>query len=306
MTAANIIADLPELRWRTFAAPCEQSSYKGSHAQAKRGYPFVDGNAHDWTGRNSYEIPATRLHFINTIKPKDWYPTRWNQFREALENGKPGPLDHPDLGAVQAVVLTWDVDLKASNRGGVVVDVSWEETIESLDERVVYLGPDITPGAAAEAADTAMAALGIVYPTGKGNTSFVEGIRQIEGFALSTRVTVQGAINQVKGTIVEVMRSADRTHAHAAWLLHGHLVALWDGLRSIANEAKLTSRATATARALTDTTLDALARQYGNTTKDMMGLNLDLLRSPTVKRGALVTYFSGSVDVNSPLKRLLP
>jgi hypothetical protein len=48
---------------------------------------------------------------------------------------------------------------------------------------------------------------------------------------------------------------------------------------------------TATFVADRQTTLDAVARRFGNTLRQVMGLNLNLLRRPVVERGTPVTYF---------------
>jgi prophage DNA circulation protein len=300
---SNIIGDLPELRWRGLRAPCESAHYKGSHTQAERRYPYVDGAGHDWTGMDPYQFQPTRLHFINTIKPGDWYPTKWNAFRAALEDGSSDDLDHPDLGAVRARVLSWDVALNAQNRGGIVVDVVWTQTIDNLDERVVFLGPDVSPAALAQACDDGMTELGIEYPDGKSETSLFELISQIDGFLFSTRLTIQGQINQAVGTVAGLIKTVNNLQDHAAWALYGNLVALWNGLKAMQQEVISTQRATRIVVTSSETTLDQIARDVGNTVDELIGLNLSLLRSPSVGKGVKVTVYSGGAGTSSPLRK---
>jgi prophage DNA circulation protein len=243
------------------------------------------------------------LHFLNTIKPGDWYPTKWNDFRAALEDGSAGDLDHPDLGSVRARVLTWDVALNAQNRGGVVVEVVWEETIDNLDERVVFLGPDISPKALAAGADSDMAKLGIAYPTGKPNTSLTDMINQIDGLAFSATLSAQGLINQAMGTVSGLIKTIDRLNDHTTWALHGNLVALWNALRAMAAEVVSVNRATRVIVTTAETTLDQIARDAGNTVDEIVGLNLSLVSSPSVPKGSRVTVYSGGVSVSSPLRK---
>jgi hypothetical protein len=302
LTAANIIGDLPVLKWRGLEAPCESASYRGSHSQAERRYPYIDGAGHDWTGRDPYQFTPTRLHFLNTIKPYNWFPTRWNDFRAALENGTSGDLDHPDLGTVRARVLTWEVDLTAQNRGGIVVNVVWSETVDNLDERVVFLGPDVTPSALASAADDGMSSLGIDYPDGVGSTSFSEMLGSIEGFAFSARLSSGGAINQAMGVVSKVVKTVENVNDHAAWALRDNLTQLWDALRVTSQQFIQAQRATGVLVTSSETTIDAIARDVGNSVSDITSLNIGLVRSPGVPRNTRVTFYTGGTSISSPLR----
>jgi len=301
--AVNVIGDLPQLKWRGLAAPCESATYSGSHSQAERRYPYIDAAGHDWTGRDPYQFAHVRLHFLNTIKPGDWYPAQWNSFREALENGDSGALEHPDLGTVRARVVSWEVALTAQNRGGIVVDVSFVETVDNLDERVVYLGPDVTPTAVAEAADDAMATLGVPYPDGTGSTSLLDGIKSIEGQLFSATLSVKGAINQMVGTVEGLIKTVNAINDHVAYLLYGHLITLWNALQQMGKSVVETQRATAVFRVVNDTTIDALGRELGNTVQELIGLNLSLVNRPNVPPGTNVRYYTGGVSISSPLRK---
>lgn len=293
---SGILSDLPLLKWRGLSAPCTSSSYDGGHRQSERLYPFIDAAGHDNVGRAAYRIPDTTLLFHNGIKPSDWYPHKWNEFHEALRDGTAGPLEHPDLGPVLARVLTWHVVLDAGNRGGVTVTVAWTETRDNLEEDAAFVGPDVSPKAAAEQADANLADLtppelpDFSIP---GLSTFTDAIAQIEGAVLSLELTAGGLINQVQGVIAKTYGNLDRRLSHDTYAAQASLTQLYDVCRVLRQKSggAAIQRPTASFTVTGETTLDALARQLGNTVSDLAGLNSSLLRSPIVPDRSVVTYY---------------
>ncbi len=100
--AYDWIGNLQEIMWGGLTASCLETSFDGGHDQAERKYPYVDGAAHDNTGRTPYSIRAT-LVFNNTIA-SDLLPARLEKWLDALENGKIDGLSHPVLGNMFARV----------------------------------------------------------------------------------------------------------------------------------------------------------------------------------------------------------
>src|SRR5689334_11379163 len=128
----NIIGQLQELRWRGRRAACSVASFKFSHDQAPREYPYVNGAGHDWTGLKAIPIEVL-LYFVNTIEPRS-FPDEFNFWMENLLDGTPGKLVHPILGEIDAVVMEGSVELVAQNRAGVVVHVTFEKTRLDLEQ----------------------------------------------------------------------------------------------------------------------------------------------------------------------------
>lgn len=302
MSAVNIIKDLQVLKFRGLEAPCESTPYRGGHSQAERLYPFIDGAGHDHTGRLPYQFQSTKLHFNNTIKPHDWYPSKWNQFREALENGDSGDLDHPDLGTVRVRVLTFDVSLSAKNQAGIEVDVTWTETVDNLDERVVFLGSDVSIKALAEAVDSGMASLGLSYPDGKSTTSCTELAGQIEGAVFSASLTVGGLVNQGLGIVTGIISAVEKINDHVAYALRDNLIAFWSSLKSKQQDIVAVQRATRIHVTASETTLDQIARETGTTISELVALNLKLVSSPSVPKETRVVVYTGGVSISSPLR----
>lgn len=294
MSNAEVLSKLQLLAWRNIVVPCTAAPYEFSHSQAGRSYPYVDGAGHDWTGMNAIPFSAT-LKLLNGIRGGPWYPTKWIPLREALFDGKPGPLVHPDLGLVQAVVMKGSVDLRAEMRDGIVVDVSWESHIDDPTAGVAFDGPEISVKALAEACDFGMAGLTppMAFPTGNPFTSLAGAIAQIEGLTLSVSLTVTGAINQVLGILNDLIGTVSALNDHSAWATQANLTSLFAQLRRLKTQAEsLVQRPTAKKTAQRDTTLDALSTETGNTSTELAGLNLELLRSPIVPKGSIVTYYT--------------
>ncbi len=286
----DLIGLLPSLSWRGISAPTSATPYDGSHSQTVRKYPYIDGYGHDHTGRDSYRFQA-KLYFLDSLED-GLYPDVWVEFRAALEDGSSGVLVHPDLGEVQCRVISWHVDLNAQARAGVVVDVVWEETVDDLDSKVVYLGPDITPPTAAEAADAAMSSLGISYPTGESTSSLSELVGQVTGAIASAQMTVDGFENRCIGMIGGLYDAAVALQDHGAIPLLDSLTTLYSSLSVYAQ--KVAARLPLPVETLlqsADTTLEAFAASTGNTVNEIMGLNLDALRSPVVKAGTSLKYY---------------
>lgn len=300
MSAARILYDLAPFAYRGLVVPCIKTPYDGGHSRPKLEYPFVDGVGHEHTGRAPYNF-TTEHPFNNTIKPHNWYPTVWGQYREMLESKDAGDMDHPDLGTVRVVPLNWSVEQGADNLAGISVTVHWEEHVEDLESRVVYLGPDVSLPALAEEADKMMSDLGIVWPM-TDSDSILEALGKLEGLVFGLQLTAQGLINQITNTLAEVIRTTEKLHDHMAWALNANLVALWNGMQQLKLAHRLTERATAFYTVPSSTTLDAVAREVGNSVRDLMGLNLSLLNQPSIPKGARVAYFTGGLSIKSPLR----
>jgi len=308
MSASNIIADLPELEWRGLTAPCSVAPYTVTFDLAPRAYYGTDGYGHDNTGRQSTPFPVT-LWFINTVRPNA-FPELFNQWQDACINDKsPDWLLHPILGLTRARVQSFAVDHGANMRAGVKVDVVFVETLEDADTRVDFNGPDVAPEAAALAADTAMAAVGVSYPTnttlaplapvtGQPSldqaTSFQEAYAAVKGQLFSASLTVTSALGSLLGTVGTVLDDIDALGSHDAWAARWNVLAFYGSLKRIqADVERVIARATATQVLQKDTTLDEFARTKANSLIDIMSLNVQALRSPVVLKGQTLRYYTG-------------
>ena len=291
-TPEIVIQGLPELSWRYKRAPCEIAPIDFSHGQAERRYPYVDAAGHDWTGRDPSKFNV-RLFFLNTVQPKS-FPELWEDWRTALEDGSSGDLNHPILGIVRARVLSWHVDLKAQATAGIVVDVVFTETRDDLDTDLKYTPADVVLDAAVDAATTAASSFGINYPDGKNKLSLLQAFGAIKGSIFSAALTVNGAINSVMGNVATMIDAVDALDDPMAWPAYDLLTQVYSGLSDLKAAADaVAARSVAIEVCASDTTLDGFATAKGNTTAEIMSLNLSALNSPIVPRGTALRYYSG-------------
>ena len=289
---ADVVTSLPELRWRDLPpVPCDSTPFEFSHSQADRRFPYIDGASHDWTGLDPLPIHA-KLYFIETIR-EGLFSNDLKLWLEALLDGTAGTLEHPILGTVNARVLNGSVPLVASVRGGVIVDVTWTTTVDDPDAGSTFEFTPIEPGAAAKAADAALEAVGIDYPTGEPDLSLLEAYESIKGQIGSALTTVVGKITQVMGTVTGLIEDVNNLDDPSTWVASNTLIAFWNSLdnlkTAVSNSQK---RATAKIITTTDTTLDTFAASVGNTVEEVMGLNLSALRLPSIPKGTELVYYT--------------
>ena len=291
-TPEDIIAGIPELSWRTLTAPCNYAHFDVSISQAERRYPYVDGAGHDNTGVDPIKF-SVLLYFLNTVEA-DSFPGNWELWRDALLDGSSGNLDHPILGIVRARVLSWHVEFTAMARAGVVVSVNFTQTRDDLDNEVQYTPADIVLDTAAKQAESECAKFGINYPDGENKLSLSQAIGAFKGSLFSASLTIGGAISQVTGNVGKMIQDIDDLDDPTAWPAHDMLTQVYAGLIDLSVAAQQIVARSVSSRVVTsNTTLDAFATATNNQTSDIMGLNVQALRSPVVVKGTKLFYYSG-------------
>jgi len=293
----NVIAALPQLSWRGLTnVPCDSAPFDGSHDLGERKYPYRDAASHDPTGRNPY-VTTVRLLFGNMLGKgtggKLLYPDTWRDYKLALEDSSIGKLVHPDLGEFDARVVSWKGTLDARNRGGITIDVVWTESSADITEPPQFTDVDVSLSAAAAAADAALASVGISYPTGESFTSLSGLANAVTGSIFSAGLSASGLVNQALGTVAGLVDSVEALGSADAWPALDNLLLVHSSLQGIIDKAAQGSRPTGKRLLVSDTSLDAFARDVNNTLEEVQNLNLSALRSPIVKRGTTLVYFTG-------------
>jgi prophage DNA circulation protein len=292
-TAASIIYGLPRMRFRGLnAPPYDVAGFDFQHSHGERGYPFVDGEAHEWTGLNAKRLQFT-LYFVNTLEA-DSFPKAWNGWQKALFNGAPGELVHPLLGPVQAIVRGGSVQLAAQLISGIVVNVQFSTTIKDPSEkRPDFVVKAKAAGGFASAADNAAAAAGIPYPEDMPGPSLLDMIKQIDGLIFLLKNEALGLIAQVQGIIDFMVAFIDENRPdHLAIQARDALVSLWVSLSSLAEAIGANAARKVGSESLANaTTLEAFARRHNNTLGDAVDLNPWALGGPEVPKGATLKFY---------------
>ena len=130
---AQVIQGLRPFTWRGLTVLIQSAPVDFAHAQAVRKYPYVDGEGHDWTGREAHKVKV-RMFFLETLDPGA-FTKKWPVWRKALSDGSPGIMEHPILGKFRAVVDNGTISYAAETTAGVIVDCSFSEDTEAEVQR---------------------------------------------------------------------------------------------------------------------------------------------------------------------------
>jgi hypothetical protein len=291
--AYDWIGNLQEITWGALTAPCLETSFDGGHDQAERKYPYVDGAAHDNTGRTPYSIRAT-LVFNNTIA-SDLLPARLEKWLDSLENGKIDGLSHPVLGNMFARVMTWSATVDPSkDRGGITLQVTWVESFFDPTELTVRLpGSELSPKVYGKALDQAMQLTGYSVPEGLGFESFELAVNNLSTLPTQSldytreaeRIAGYADTVSLQVAVKDLLRDVP-----VEWLSE----CLTMGLRAqAATGASQNYRNVQQITLPNDISLDAFAKLYGNTFEDALGLNAGLVTGPIIKAGTSLAFYGG-------------
>lgn len=271
----------------------EDVSFRFSHSQAEKPIPYIDDALHEWTGRDPIEI-TTKLHFNNLVAPAS-FPDGWNKWRESLFDGGVKEMVHPLLGTQLVVVMGGDVQVVAQYRAGVVVNVTWRTTILDPEAEREFQPLTLTLDEAAEAADAAMANADIPFPSGFVATSFREMLAQIDSVAFLIEMQVLGIIGEVQAVIDQVHDIVTTDPAlvanHASIEVKDALMSLWATTSAISDRATTLARKTSSVITNAPTTLDAFARENGNSLDEIISLNVGMIGVPVVPQGTMLKFF---------------
>jgi prophage DNA circulation protein len=288
--------------------PCQAVGLEFEHSLPVRSYPYINGDGHDWTGRRSMQMQV-KLLFLNTLSLEQpgiiLFPDVFNQWFERLLIGEAGNLSHPIYGNRRARVAKGQAPLTSEVRGGIIVDVTFVESLDSPEDQIPFNGPETSVAASSLATQNAADAVGVDYPDGKlGALDLVSAVKSVLGQLDSLERQVDGRIAQVQSATVGILQQAESLQDHAVYGVIDNALVLWYGLQKLRERAPVNlQRAVGNAVAVSDTTLDRIARERGNELKDIMNLNPELLTDPTVRRGTKYKYYTGKLSADAQFQR---
>jgi hypothetical protein len=287
----SVIYGLPLMSFRGLdAPPYDLANVDFSHSHGVRPYPYIDGAAHDWTGLDPQNLQFN-LYFLNTLEAGA-FPDTWEEWRKELFDGSPGEMVHPLLGPLDVVVRSGSIQLTARSTAGVVVNVTFASTIRDPEDEQTFdqLAINIAElaDAAVEAADNA----GISLPSEETAVDLSQIGDQLSGFAFGLELAAEGIINKAQKTLSDMIDIAD-TLDHTTYEARDALVALWAGLEDLGKKVGVQQqRDVAEIQVKNTTTLDAFARERGNTIEEIKGLNVSAMVSPSVPANTTLRYYT--------------
>ena len=293
---ANAIAALPRLDWRNLgnAPPYGTLALSWTFSQSERRWMYVDGAGHNNTGREPFPLSA-RLYFCNGLDRRDDLLSLWFQeWQPALLDGSPGDLLWPTLGPIRAVVRHVDANVDPTVRSGIIVNVSWSETVEDPEKPKAITEQEIDLLASAKAADVWLVDLGVKYPDGTGSTSIFDLINQIQGAAFLLSTTIEGKLNAAIGTLSSLIKTIDTLTNPAKWGASATLIALSNSLRTklAKTQAAASSRKRSSVTISQATTLAGFAASVKNSVGDVVELNARFITSAVIPAGTTLRYYT--------------
>jgi len=293
-TPPNIITGLPTLEWREIfdIPPYEMANFSGGWQLSESDFPYVDGVAHDNMGALPIGMPF-RLMFVNTLQ-KDAFPKIFTEWAKSIiQDPSPGRLQHPVLGVRDAYVQSWEVEVNAKMTGGVIMNVTWVDTVLNTDDLKTFDGVRVSAKGLSKKIDDDLAIKGFDYPTGLRTTNLFELIAQIDSLAFQFKTRVQGLVNQALGIIQSIIEKVERAKDNANWALSFNLKTLHSAIKAVAKPvARAPLRRTGITFTDSFTTLNEIASKVGNTIGEVIGLNPELLSQPAVPPKTPVVYFT--------------
>ena len=292
-TALQAIQNLPLLSWKGLeAAPYDQAGYQFGNRHGRNTFPYVKGATHNPTGANPNVFPV-RMWFVNGISNRiDWFPDVWEKWEPALEDGEVGKLTHPLKGEIDAVIVGGSVQLTARHQAGVIVEVTFEQTLLSAEDQLIYNPLSLNLDALVSLVIEEVERAEITAPSEEPVTTLADAAGIVSGTITSVSNDVAGTINAAKGLANEFIGVIQLQNNPGLQVLEDSLVTLWDQFDRAGQAIAKKARTTSTFAVQGSTSIPALASQLGNTEPELIELNPDLLLAPTVGRGTAVTYYT--------------
>ncbi len=300
---SDLFEQLLPCSWRDVEFPLLSISASLAHDLVEHKYWGVDGARVEDTGltpmRFSAEIP-----FINGIVPgkgEKWgalYPTEFRRFLAACALKTTGILVHPEFGEIPCRCERLDFEISGDRRGGVVVKVSWVETLQD-DDTANPFGPspiqDIELAALdLDASDTDLKKPAPTLP--EYETSFADLARGIQGIVDSATILTMTTVGKIDSIVYRAEAIGDSIDRAKSALTYGPTNAV-ERLKAHAHDLRqsllqASGRDIALYYVKGDTTLAGLLAQLpGASLGDLVKLNPQLMTSAVVSKGTTVRYY---------------
>ncbi len=191
--------------------------------------------------------------------------------------------------------MSGTIPLVAQVTAGIIVTVSFTETVDSIDKPNRFFDQEPSFITVAKKAQQAASLYGIEWPSQKLNTSLEDAVKALLTAIWDTQTSFAGYANQIAGDLEFMIEQVEVLTDPTSYPVYDLLVNTWVIVKNASAKASkdLGLRATASRIVQNDTTLSALAAEVGNTEDEIIQLNLAMLRSPIVFAGKTFTYYSG-------------
>jgi prophage DNA circulation protein len=296
-TSPDVLAQLQGTSWRGISFPSMSVDMKGGHNVVVHQFMDRNGARLENTGQKYNEF-TLKIPFVNglwTGDMEDWedplFPTVLLQFLTAVEDRSDGPLVHPTYGSRNCKALTWGETLDPNFRGGVVLLVSFGETIADGDAATLASTSTLTIAtAAANTLDDSIMTLTPPPDTGTGGISLSAFVSSIEAIGDEWNLLVM----QVNAKIAQVINSLMGIAEAFGYVpgLSDATMRLVSALHAMRDKQLQQSKAVSYYVTPKYSTLPSLTTKLKTDVSTLLKLNPSLARSALIPPQTIVTYYS--------------
>jgi len=317
----DIFSQFLECSWRGISFPIQNISENISQTMVPHRKMDRDGAQVEGTGLAPlhYQVKA---YFINSIakgKQETWsnlFPDTWLQFRDAIKDRTTGILVHPLYGQITCKPLSLSHNINSDERGGVIADCQFLETVDSDAEQVIQQSAVAQATSAAIDLDASLAQLSPPIDTGLQQDGFANFTDMVNSFT-SVVDQVQLIGNKVSGKIDSVIAKVDKLTdkvntateiittnpvtlvqtktkkiVNSIGLIQDSQYKLLEALFLMKVELGLKNTDINFYKVPKTTTLASLTLATKNSSSELIDLNPELVSNLRVKKDTLVKYYN--------------
>ena len=294
----DIARQLLTPKWRDVEFYCGPWSIAFDQQHAIHAYPDRDAAFIEATGRNPARYSFT-AYFRNGISGSSLlYPDKWRLFIAACLDRSTGKLVHPELGAINAKVVSYRSSFDPMKRDGMDVEVEFIESSTTADElNDIVNGSSPMGDAIAAARDLDTEAFAInptpTYPSAL-TPSALDSLKKLSGALQQFKMGIGNVIGQIDSVTIaldqfrQAIESVSNPANYKALAAIDRLiVALFNLKDTLAQKA----RPLTPAIVRFDSSLPAVAKFFTMSVDDLLRLNPALARGSTVRSGTAISVF---------------
>jgi prophage DNA circulation protein len=304
---ADVLSQLLSFQWRGIAFPVASFSTQIAQDHVEHKWPDRDGAHIEATGRAPIVIHAKAI-FRNNVAagPKEifgtLYPTQFRSFLVAVVDRTSGPLQHPELGAINCKVKTADVDWDANKRDGADVSVTWIESFDDssqFDQVLASPSPVAVLYSSAFDLDSQLTQYNVPIPklptiSGESFTQLISQITAITDQASLLNRQIGGYVDHALYRLSALSDSVMALKDSQTWPIFNSIERLRASLATYRLQQLQKTLNVSIYIVPKDQNLSSVATTVASSVSDLVKLNPLAASSAVVKSGTVIRYYQAS------------
>lgn len=308
------LSQLQECSFRGISFPVQTLSLDATQGVVQHRRMDRNGARLENTGLGpaTYALRAPMFNTIAKGRNENWsnlYPDRKDRLLEALSDRSTTDFIHPELGLRRVKCASFKTSLSPDDRTGVFVDFTLIEDTE--DSEASLITENSIKNVAASAVVTLDAQLGQLVPppialtelqeAGFDNfTSFLNLLNSFSGKLGQADLAVRQAVGKID-QVIGILNHLQNELQDPISLVDTAIDQIIESLLKFKKDILIIQKSIGFYQTLSRTTLGALSIILQNTTSDLIDLNPQLVRQPTIASFSVIRYYNGNVIVPLPV-----